>query len=93
MVDLQISGEYLESLRGSFTALATLISVDDEAAVDHSACGSDEVAMAGNNVATMQTSRATISAGNATALATHVGTTSIEIAALEAGLARSAAEL
>jgi hypothetical protein len=51
------------------------------------------VATAGNNLATLQTSRASIAAGNATALSTHAGTTSVEIAALEAGLARSAGEL
>jgi hypothetical protein len=93
MVDLQISDEYLESLRASFTALAALISPDDGAVVDHSACGSDEVATAGNALVTLQRSRASIASGNVTALSTHAGTTSAEIAALEASLARSAAEL
>jgi hypothetical protein len=93
MADLQISGEFLESLRGKFTALAAVISSEGEVTLDHSACGSEEVASAGNSLTTLQASRASISSGNATALATHVGTTSAEIAALEASLARSAAEL
>jgi len=93
MADLQISGEYLDSLRASFTTLAALVSPEDGAAADHSACGSELVAAAGNGLATLQTSRASIAAGNATALSTHAGTTSVEIAALDASLARSAAEL
>lgn len=93
MVDLQISGEYLDSLRAIFTALAAQVSPDAAPAADHGSCGSDAVATAGNHLSTLQTSRATIAAGNATALSVHAGTTSAEISALEASLARSAGQL
>ncbi|PRY69188.1 hypothetical protein B0I08_103396 [Glaciihabitans tibetensis] len=93
MADLQISGDYLDSLRASFTTLAALVSPEDGAAVDHSSCGSEIVASAGNYLVSVQDSRAAIAAGNATALSVHAGTTSVEVEALEASLARSAGDL
>ncbi|WP_213814836.1 hypothetical protein [Glaciihabitans sp. dw_435] len=92
MADLSISGEYLDSLRSQFTALAAFTSTEDDAAVDHSSCGSDLVATAGNQTATLQLSRASIASLNAMALSEHAGTTSVEIAALDASLAKAAGD-